>query len=824
MIFLMGFLSWHYSEGLNSYLRRWYFLMAWVVHYFSLPLLIPTMFSPWKRLTDTEEIVGLNIEKIFEQFTFNVISRGIGAVVRLSLLFFGTLAFIPTFVVGIIGLIFWVSCPFIGIPYFLTSDKNYHRYFLSLIDQLIHGKHNPVGVIFDSSPGKFVSARIGADHKVLVDKSDHSALNFAGFSPGTFESFMDKLIGSGVWSEEALKSENLDFVDLKLAARWWDTVYNFHDPEDEKFHLSRPGLGLELLFGYTPQLNKYATDLSLPQNFSHHLIGRESLVNRMERELTGGSSIVLVGQPGVGKRTVVLEFARRAMAGELGSNVLYKRVLEFDYNFLLSQSLDVSQKKTRLSAILQEASDAGNVILVIKDLHRLTHVDVEGMDFTDLFEKHLEKRKLKIIAISSAVEYERFLLPNSRLRKYFQPVEVVPTSKEDALLILFEFASLAEKYHRITFTIQSLREMIDGADKYLTETPFPEKVLELLDHVVVYLEKNRKTKADPEDVMAVISEQTGISLSRLTEGEKKLLGDLEEVLHQNLVGQDIAVSLISKSLRARTVGTKSEDRPIGSFLFLGPTGVGKTQTAKTLTNVYFGSHKYLLRFDMSEFAGSEGMAKLIGSQERNEPGQLTSAIRKQPASLLLLDEIEKAPREILNLFLTLLDEGEITDAFGKKISCKNLFVIATSNAGAEVVRQLVSQGVTGEQLQKEVVEHIQKSAIFSPEFLNRFDGVVVFQPLSEDELKKIARLMLSDIKDNLYRKNIHLEITDALCEKIAREGHQPQFGARPMRRIVDLTLGDVLGKAILGGQVKAADHIEIIPLDEPDKYEVKVVR
>ncbi len=821
----MGFFGWHYSDGLNNYLRRWYFLMAWVVHFFSLPLLLPSLFSPWKRLIDDEELPGFSFERFFRRFTFNLISRSIGAVVRLFLFVFGVLALLPAFFLGLVGLIAWILIPFIGIPYYLTSDRRHLRLYDQMYLRLQSGAGGDVlNVVFDTLPGKFVLTKVGLDIPAISAITNMEAWKFSEFEHTSFEQFIDHLIQSGIWPEEQLMKLGADFTDFRYSARWWDTVNSVRsDEDDDTIHLSQPGLGLELLFGYTPQLNQYSMDLAAPQDFSHHLVGRESLVNRIERELTGGSSVFLIGQPGVGRKTILMEFARRAMSGELGTDLLYKRVLELDYNFLLSQSLDVNQKKAKLSYLLREASEAGNIILVIRDLHRLVHPDVEGLDFTDLFEKFLEKRKLKIIAVSSQVEYERFMLPNIRLRKYFQPVEVEPVSKDDALLILFEFVSRWEKIKHLTFSIRTIRNILDGADNYITDTPFPEKVLELLDHVVIYMEKKRQSHSVPEDVNAVLSEQTGVSMARLTQSEKKLLANLEEVLHTSLVGQNVAVKFIASSLRARTVGTKNPERPIGSFLFLGPTGVGKTQAAKTLARVYYGSEDYLLRFDMAEYAGAEGITRLIGSADKNQPGALTSAIRKHPASLLLLDEIEKAPKEIYNLFLTLLDEGHITDSMGKKIVCRHLFVIATSNAGAMKVRELVAAGTAPEILQQEMVNYIQSSGIFSPEFLNRFDGVVVFQSLSREELTAVAKLMLEETKKNLGVKNITLEITDDVCLKLATEGYEPENGARPMRRIVDITIGDVIGTAILNETVKPGDHIRLEPGPGPGDYRVVVI-
>lgn len=361
----------------------------------------------------------------------------------------------------------------------------------------------------------------------------------------------------------------------------------------------------------------------------------------------------------------------------------------------------------------------------------------------------------------------------------------------------------------LVVTVPAMRKILDESDRYITEVPFPEKALELLDAVVMYREQKGSGVVTIDDANAVLAEKTGISFARLTKKEKKQLGNLEEIIHERLINQDIAVELISKTLRAKTIGVVEEKRPLGSFLFLGPTGVGKTETAKVLAKVYYGSVESILRFDMAEYAGREGLERLIGSVSDKQPGMLTNAIKNRPASLLLLDEVEKATPEIYNLFLSMLDEGILTDAFGKKIVCKHLFVIATSNAGAEFVRGLVSKGVVGDELQRQVVEHVLEERIYSPEFINRFDGVVVYEPLGKDELVKIARLLLLELAEGLKKKNIEMEITQEVCQKLAEDGYEPTFGARPMKRIVNLELGDLLGKEILKGTVNEGDRVRL---------------
>ncbi len=417
----------------------------------------------------------------------------------------------------------------------------------------------------------------------------------------------------------------------------------------------------------------------------------------------------------------------------------------------------------------------------------------------------------------SSVDYQRFLSRDSRLSKYFDPIEVLPPSKEEAKKILFLAASQKEASTGLIFSISAINALLDGSERYITETPFPEKTLDLLGEVAASLPPNGGV-VTVDQVNEIISLKTKIPLARLTESEKQQLSNLEQIIHQELINQDSAVSLIAKSLRSRSVGLKDEKRPVGSFLFLGPSGVGKTQTAKVLAKVYYGSGTKIIRFDMAQYVGPEGVARLIGSAAQNQPGELTSAIKNQPASLLLLDEIEKSPPEIFNLFLTLLDEGYITDAFGQKIICSHLFVIATSNAGAEHIRQLVGSGVSGDRLQTEVVDFVQKSQVFSPEFINRFDGVVVFEPLDQSKLVQVAGLLLKDLQNNLKLRNILVSFDEQVPAKLVRENFDPAFGARPLRRAIDLTLSDIISRAILSGEIKEGDNITVSALSAPNEF------
>lgn len=818
----MEFLLWHYSEGLRYYISRWLSYFDWIIHYFSLTLLIKTLFSPWKRLIIVDNKPGFNFKRFFEAITFNIISRVIGAIIRLSLFCVGLVLIIIVYLGGIAGLLMWLAIPLVGVPIYSRQNKKLEKFIKHLVEN-INESNNPLETIFDNVAGEFVLTHLGLSKNELVKKGKLERKLLGKVSAKSFEEIIKILVSKKVWPDVFLRKKKITADDLVFAAYWWDKKRN-EEAGCGELLFGKPGLALELLFGYTPNLNQYSVDLSLPQAFSQRLIGRENVVSRLERALTSGTSVVLVGDPGVGKKTVILEFAYRAVLGKLGKEMTYRRILELDYNFLLSEAIDLNLKKAKLSLILKEAAAAGNIILMIRDLHRLTNVDVEGYDFTDIFEEHLEKRELKLIAVSTPRDYERFIVPNMRLRKYLEDVEVEEPTKEEAFLILLEWARSSEKMRNMTILVPALRKILEESDQYITETPYPEKALELLDAVIMYKEQQGKNIVSSDDVNVVLSEKTGISFARLTQKEKKKLGNLEKIIHERLIDQDVAVSLIAKSLRAKTVGVTKEDRPLGSFLFMGPTGVGKTETAKVLAKVYYGSETNIIRFDMAEYAGREGLERLIGSTTKNQPGALTTAIKNRPASLLLLDEIEKSSKEIFNLFLSLLDEGQMTDAFGKKIIGRHLFVIGTSNAGSEYIRKLVTKGVRGEELQKNVVNHVLEKGIFSPEFLNRFDGVVVYEPLRNEDLVKIARILLGELAVNLKDQNIILEITDDAAKKIAQDGYDPAFGARPMKRIINLIIGDVIGKAILEKEVKEGDRIKIVPGEKKEEFHLEKVK
>jgi len=386
-------------------------------------------------------------------------------------------------------------------------------------------------------------------------------------------------------------------------------------------------------------------------------------------------------------------------------------------------------------------------------------------------------------------------------------------------MIIEEEVLKIEKSANVFFLFKSIKEIIDLTDKYIQTAPFPKKAIDLLEEVVIYaLRVARTRKIKPEVVEALISEKTEIPIGKVAEEEKEVLLNLEDLIHQSLIDQEEAVSEVANALRRARADFGQRKKSIGNFLFLGPTGVGKTETAKCLARIYFGSEKKIIRLDMSEYQTTESITRLIGTV--TEPGYFTTKVREDPFSLILLDEIEKAHPNVLNLFLQVLDEGNLTDGAGRSVDFKNTIIIATSNAGAELIRQAIKERKDLINYKEEFIDEILKKGIFKPEFLNRFDDIVLYKPLSKKDLEKIVELNLNDLRKGLLEKNIEFLILPELIQKIAELGFNPQFGAREIKRVIQDKVENNIARTILSDKIKAGDKITI----DPATFEVKIIK
>jgi len=446
----------------------------------------------------------------------------------------------------------------------------------------------------------------------------------------------------------------------------------------------------------------------------------------------------------------------------------------------------IKDNENYFEELLKEAETAKNIILFIDNFEKY-------LDLITSLEKYVKSNKLQIIAETTPFFYQKFIFPNEKANRLFEKIDVYEISKNQALEVVLEKFIDFENYHHVYLSYETILEIIDKSQFYITHIPFPEKAIDLLDSTCVYVKQKNKDKKTipqvlPEDINQILTEKTHIPTTINSQLKEKLL-NLETLLKSEIFDQDQAINKLSSSLRRSFLLISKRKKPLASFLFLGPTGVGKTQTAKAIAKVFFANknqkeEKYLIRFDMSNYQSKYDIPKLIGDINNNDPGLLTSAIREQPYGVLLLDELEKADKNLLNIFLTVIDEGYFTDGYGHHVDCKNLVIIATSNA-------------------KSINE-------FSPEFINRFDGVITFSHLTVNTLKLIADKVLKQLSFDLYQLyKVKVKFKNETINELINKGYHPQYGARNLERVIKDEIEDKIAKMILSDKIKEEELIII---------------
>ena len=534
----------------------------------------------------------------------------------------------------------------------------------------------------------------------------------------------------------------------------------------------------------------------------------------MERILSRGevNNVLLIGEPGGGRMKLVQELAKRAFFNLSLPQINSQRIVSLDVVSVLSRAESLEETEVILDTIFKEVAVAGNVILVIDDFHNyVSRVHRPGtIDISGLISHYLPLPNFRLIAITNYPGFHRFIEPSPGLLNYFEIVEVSEISERDAIRVLENFVPTLEKRHKVFITYPALRDIVKYSARYITDIPFPKKAIDLLDETVVYVANfTTSNMVLPEHVARIVSDKTQIPVGEIETEERETLLNLEKLIHQRIIDQEEAVREISTALRRARADITVRKGPMGAFLFLGPTGVGKTETSKALAEIYFKSEENMIRIDMSEFQAVEDIPRLIGSVDQE--GLLTTKVRERPFSLILLDEFEKAHPNVLNLFLQVFDEGHLTDGLGRKINFKNTMLIATSNAGYRIILEALKEETEWSKVKEKMLDYLFKEGIFRPELINRFDAVVLFKPLTKQNLLDIAELLLLKLKKNLAKKDIEFLITQPLKEKIVQLGYDPKFGAREMRRVIQDKVENALARAFLGGQLRRGNKVEITP-------------
>jgi len=642
-------------------------------------------------------------------------------------------------------------------------------------------------------------------------------------------------------------------------------------------------------------LEEFGTDLTklAAEGKLDPIVGREREIERMVQILgrRTKNNPVLLGEPGVGKTALAEGLAQRIIHNDVPDILENKQVVSLDMGSLVAGTRFRGEFEERIKTIMEEIRANGNIILVIDEIHTVIGAGaIEGsVDAANILKPALARGELQCIGATTLDEYRKHIERDAALERRFQPIMVGEPTVEETVEILYGLRSVYEQHHRLTISDEALVAAAQMSDRYISDRFLPDKAIDLIDEAGSRVRlKNSKTPPElkelkqelqkvtgdkeaavreldfevaselrdrelqlqtqlndasdnkqifnptvtEEDIADIVAFWTGIPVSKVTESESEKLLQMEDTLHQRLIGQDEAVKAVSRAIRRARVGLKNPNRPIASFIFSGPTGVGKTELTKALATYFFGSEEAMIRLDMSEFMERHTVSKLVGSPPGfvgyDEGGQLTEAVRRRPYTVVLFDEIEKAHPDVFNMMLQILEDGRLTDSKGRTVNFNNTVLIMTSNVGSKVIEK--GGGGLGfdfeedkEEAQYNRVRNLVNEELkqyFRPEFLNRLDEIIVFRQLTKDEVKEIAEIMLREVFNRLGEREITVEVSDRFKELVVSEGFDPKYGARPLRRAIMRLLEDVLAEELLSGRVKDGDNISV---DVDDSGNVQIL-
>lgn len=555
----------------------------------------------------------------------------------------------------------------------------------------------------------------------------------------------------------------------------------------------------------TPMIEKHT--MLMPLYSRSHVI--DQIVSEMTKS-TGGN-ILLIGQSGIGKKEIFYHLASRLLTYKTKTGLDGRQIRVLDVERLLTAATDFNGLQKLTDRLFAEISRAGNVILFIDEIELLLNPEgtLGTANTTNLLESFLSDGNIRVIGTIPTESYITLVRPNPVLSKHFSAIEIPPLIGDDLTNVLLNNLPQIENRYHVFFVLAALEEIISLAHRYLRDEASPAREISLIEETAAEASSNGQTIMTIELVRSVVERKAKVTI-QVGETQRQTLLNLEVKLHERIIGQNRAVKNVSDALLRARAGLTTGEKPIGSFLFLGPTGVGKTETAKALAKIYFGSAEQMVRLDMTEYADASGLQKLLGVDQTNRPGALTVAIQNRPSSVLLLDEIEKSSLEVKNVFLQLLDEGRLTTNYGKVLDFTNTIIIATSNAGSDFIKQQVSRGITTAAFEKQLIDQLITEKIFLPEFLNRFDAVVVYSPLDQTEITQVVKLRLGELNAHLVaEKKLNLKISDEVIKELVQRGYDPVFGARALDRVIKSDLETAIAREIITQQPVAGSEIVV---------------
>lgn len=705
-----------------------------------------------------------------------------------------------------------------------------------------------LGVLFHFDKSAIILARLGINFELFKQKISrhlHERTIGRGGNPVFTSAFTQLLLLAYTEAHEAGK-KNVELDDLilafaspeKMAMAEDDTIKDILTDFDVNFqklknvvawiriqeslrqrlgrfrararYKPKRGIDRAMTAVATPYLDQFSEDLTLAAKYGRFFpcLGREKEFEKIFRIFEASrQGALLVGPVGVGKSAIIQGLAEKMVAEDVPEILRDKRLVSLNVSALVA-GVGPSGAEERLINAVNEIVEAGNIVLVIENAHLLYGIGVgaeSSLDMAEVFAEFMAKGLFYCLATTTNEGFAS-AIENKSLAAAFQPVKIEELELNDAICVLEAKSGPIEYQNKVYFSYGAIEQAAVLSAKYIHERYLPQKAIGILEQagIKVKQERGENKIVLAEDVAEIISGMTKIPLTAITEKETEKLLNLEEKIQERIIEQDEAVKIVAASLRRARLSLREGKRPIAGLLFLGPTGVGKTELAKTVASVYFGDEKNMVRFDMSEYQTSGSVNRLIG--HGSNPGLLTEAIRKKPFCLILFDEVEKAHPDILNLFLQVLDDGRLTDAAGRTIDFTNTIIIMTTNAGAQFIQDEIKRGAPAEEIRKNLLEEKLRD-YFQPEFLNRFDGVVVFKPLSMVAVIRIAHLLLNQVIKQLADKGIEFQTEDEAVAELAELGFDPKFGARPLRRVIQEHVDDALANYLLRGEIKRRDKV-----------------
>lgn len=630
-----------------------------------------------------------------------------------------------------------------------------------------------------------------------IIKHDNSFVEFLTKEGESKENF----IGALRWVSDNYSRE-------RHQERWWG-----------KDNLAKTeGIGREWSYGNSYTLLQYSRNINTGAVYSNLTPSDSAFMAEKTAAVEAAlakdraANVLIIGEAGSGTTDILLEFDKKIKYGKSIHSLSDYQLLQLDTSRIFTNHNQKQDLEITFINLFVEAIEAGNIIIVIENLSSvLKEAESLGVYLPELLDPYLANQNLHIIATDTPGNYHNYLEPLGAFARRFTEILVDSPDLSSTNRVLESVAYNIEGKYGAMFTYGAITAISQDADRYIMEGVMPDKAVELMMEIASTISRTETNLITAELVHSHVSQKTGIPTGAVKEEERDLLLNLEDKLHERVIGQDNALDAIASTIRRSRAGIQSADKPIGSFLFLGPTGVGKTETAKALAYTFFGSEEKLVRLDMSEFSGNDALNRLLGNSD--ESGILPDLLREHPYCVLLLDEFEKSNQTVHDLFLQILDEGRFTDGRGNLTNARNTIIIATSNAGSKLILNTVSQRKELSTLQSEIINHIIKEGTYRPELINRFDNTIIFEPLSKEELGEVASLLLKNLQSRIKEQGYTLVINKELMDVLIEKGYNPEFGARPMQRAIQDFVEEKVAQKIISGEVSKGSSITLTTKD-----------